>query len=56
VQDGDEITIDVARCSIELNLEPAALQERLRHLPTRQEKENSRLLKNYIQNYRSIST
>jgi dihydroxy-acid dehydratase len=56
VQDGDEITIDVALCSIELNLEPAVLQERMRHLPTWQEKESSRLLLNYIRNYRSIPT
>jgi dihydroxy-acid dehydratase len=56
VQDGDEITIDVTRCSIELKLEPAVLQERMHRLPTWQEKESSRLLLNYVRNYRSIST
>jgi dihydroxy-acid dehydratase len=56
VQDGDEITIDVTRRSIELNLEPTALQERMHRLLPRQEKETSRILLNYIRNYRPIST
>jgi dihydroxy-acid dehydratase len=50
VQDGDEITIDVARRSIEVNLEPAVLQERMRQLVSEQEQESSRLLVNFIRN------
>lgn len=56
VQDGDVITIDVARRSIELQLAPAALQERMQRLPPMKEKDSSRLLLNFIHNARSNPT
>jgi dihydroxy-acid dehydratase len=54
VEDGDEITIDIERRSIELNLDTEIIKDRMRRLKPRKGREGTRLLWNYAQNMKSI--
>ena len=54
VENGDEITIDIERRSIELNLDTKIIKDRMRRLKPRKGREGTRLLWTYAQGVKSI--
>jgi dihydroxy-acid dehydratase len=54
VEDGDEVTIDIERRSLELNLDTEIIKDRMQRLKPRKGREGTRLLWNYAQNVKSI--